>query len=41
MDGKPPTYDELLGNGASRLKAELAKAAQFCTREFLTKYPGS
>jgi len=36
-----PTYDELLGNGASRLKAELAKAAQFCTREFLTKYPGS
>lgn len=32
-----PTYDELLGNQARRLKADLAEAVRFCVDEFRTK----
>jgi len=35
-----PTYDELLGNGALRLKTELKKAAELCIREYSSKYLG-
>ena len=34
----PPGYDELVGNGATRLKEELKKASQDCTRELATTY---
>jgi hypothetical protein len=32
-----PTYDELLANGAERLKKELREAADFCVGEFISK----
>jgi hypothetical protein len=35
-----PTYDELVGNGAIRLVAELKKAARYCVQEFSSKYLG-
>lgn len=33
----PPSYDDLLANGAQRLKDELADAARFCVDEFRSK----
>jgi hypothetical protein len=35
-----PTYDQLIENGASRLKAEIEKAARFCAAQFSAKYLG-
>jgi hypothetical protein len=35
-----PTYEELLDNGASRLKAEIEDAVIDCVQEFSTKYLG-
>ena len=35
-----PTYDELVGNGASRLMAEIKKAARYCVQQFSSKYLG-
>jgi len=32
-----PTYDELLANGAARLKGELQKAADYCAGQFASK----
>lgn len=32
-----PMYEELLANGAERLKQELREAADFCVDEFKTK----
>jgi hypothetical protein len=32
-----PTYDELVANGAARLKQEMAKAAEYCAAEFASK----
>jgi len=36
----PPNYDELVENGAIRLKSELKQAAKFCVHEFGVKYLG-
>lgn len=35
-----PTYDELVGNGASRLTAEINKAARYCVQQFSSKSLG-
>jgi hypothetical protein len=35
-----PTYEELLENGASRLKAEIEDAVTDCVQEFSTRYLG-
>jgi hypothetical protein len=36
-EASAPSYDELLANGAQRLKAELRKAADYCIDEFSVK----
>ncbi len=35
---EPPAYDELVENGAARIKAELKKASQGCIHELATTY---
>jgi hypothetical protein len=35
-----PTYEELLENGAARLKKEIDEAVRFCVQEYSTKYLG-
>lgn len=35
-----PTYEQLVADGASRIKSELEKASQYCALDFSSKYLG-